>query len=191
MGDRRPRVTGRVAVPAEWGVEARMARLEEIIQDAVFFGAVREKVNAFAREIDDARQAGRLAGELEELVYVDAALAMMHRACPYRRDPAGEDWHQDTATTLVEGGDCEDLATLLAALLRLGAYFYGLRLKTRLVWMRREGGQDHVAVQVRVGDGHDTGDDPDGGWEWLEPSIVGARRGEHPEAAGQRLGVLR
>ncbi len=187
MGDRRPRVTGRVAVPAEWGIDARMARLETIVQDAVFFGVVRDCVDQLARGAHD----GRRAGELEELVYVDAALAMMHRACPYRRDPAGEDWHQDTATTLREGGDCEDLATALAALLRLGAYFYGLKLKTRLVWMRRAGDQDHVVLQVRVGDGHDTGDDPDGGWEWLDPSLVGARRGEHPEAAARRLEVLR
>lgn len=187
MGDRRPRVTGRVAVPAEWGIEARMARLEEIVQDAVFFGAVRDCVDQLARITHE----GRRTGGLEELVYVDAALAMMHRACPYRRDPAGEDWHQDTATTLREGGDCEDLATALAALLRLGAYFYGLKLKTRLVWTRRAGGQDHVVLQVRVGDGHDTGDDPDDGWEWLDPSLVGARRGEQPEAAARRLGVMR
>lgn len=187
MGDRRPRISGRVAVPAEWGIEARMERLETIVQDAVFFGAVREWVDQLARVAHE----GRRGGELDELAYADAALGAVQR-CGYRGDPAGEDWHQDTATTLREGGDCEDLATALAALLRLGAYFYGLKLKTRLVWLRRTAsGQDHVAVQVRVGDGHDTGDDPDGGWEWLDPSLVGARRGEHPEAAARRLGVLR
>lgn len=181
MSDRRPTIVGKVAVPEAWSVEQRMAQLETITREAVLFVSLREWVDYLHERARVERAPGHTLAE----TYADVCLEAVQHVATYRADPPNEDWHQDTATTAKGGGDCEDLSALLCALLRLGAYFYGLKIRARLEWVRRDTGQDHVAVRVQV-------DVPeDAAWEWMEPSIRWARRGEAPEEAARRLGVRR
>lgn len=93
---------------------------------------------------------------------------------PYRADPDGAaDLVCDPATILRRGGDCEDRATLLVALL------LALRRTARLVWIEQpHDALDHVSVQLWDG----------AGWQWCDPIVRGARVGEHPVEAARRTG---
>lgn len=72
---------------------------------------------------------------------------------------------------LHRGGDCDDMARLLVALLR------ALGWPARLATLGRP--PSHVAAQVLE----------EGRWEWLEPTVPGALYGESPAAACARLGI--
>lgn len=73
--------------------------------------------------------------------------------------------------TLARGGDCDDLAKLLVAMLR------ALKRKARLATLGNP--PIHVAAQVWELRG----------WQWLEATVPGARVGEHPREACRRLGL--
>ena len=96
---------------------------------------------------------------------------------PYVPDPPGaRDLVRDPWETSEIGGDCEDLAVLL------GVYLTRLRVRWDLLWMHQgESGAplDHVTVQLRL----------DSQWFWADPTVRGARLGEHPYDAVERLGV--
>lgn len=93
------------------------------------------------------------------------------QATGYHPDPPGE-WFQNVSYTATNGGDCEDLATLLMSVL------YLLGFESRLVWLDQPGKQyNHVSLQVRISDQ----------WVWAETSIEGSWLGEHPYAAAGRL----
>ena len=100
------------------------------------------------------------------------ALAAVQRL-PYHADPPGE-WLQRGRVTAVEGGDCEDLAALLAVVLVVCG------VRCWLVWISQPlAARDHVTCAVwRAGD-----------WWWLEPSVRGALPGESPYEAAKRTGV--
>lgn len=91
----------------------------------------------------------------------------------YHADPPGE-WLQRGRVTATEGGDCEDLAALLAVVL----VCCGVR--AWLVWLSQPlAARDHVTAAVwRSGE-----------WWWLEPSVKGARPGESPYEAAKRTGL--
>jgi hypothetical protein len=94
---------------------------------------------------------------------------------PHVPDPSGEDWHNNLAYTLTHGGDCEDLAALLAALYREAGF------DATLTWMPLpDEDDDHVTVEVRVA--------PGAAPVWAEPLVIGAALGEHPVIAAHRLG---
>ena len=76
--------------------------------------------------------------------------------------------------TLELGGDCEDLSKAIVAL-DLAAL-----LRARVEWLPQpEENQDHVSARVLLA----------GVWEWQEASLAGARLGENPYQAAQRLAV--
>lgn len=101
-----------------------------------------------------------------------AALRVAQRA-GYQRDLPGE-WFQPCRYTVHYGGDCEDLSSLFVALARL------LGLEAEMVWIEQpDRPLDHVAAQVRV----------EGAWHWADASVCGARVGEDPYAAMDRLGA--
>lgn len=92
------------------------------------------------------------------------------QALPYRPDPTGE-WLQGGAYTATHGGDCEDLAALLAVVLELAA------VPARLVWLFQPSRlRDHVTCQALLG----------GVWVWAEPTLA-AGLAENPYRAAERL----
>jgi transglutaminase-like putative cysteine protease len=91
----------------------------------------------------------------------------------YKRDPVG-DWWQGVGFTARNGGDCEDLATLFVALA------FANRWAARIAWINQPGQPlNHVTAQIQPKQG--------GPWVWAEPSLLGARLGEHPYVAASRL----
>lgn len=106
----------------------------------------------------------------------------------YRLDHVGEEWFQSTDYTIVNGGDCEDLGVMLAAINGL------LGLKSRLVWVYQPGHSlNHLSTQLWLDTPYGSYERPTGHGEWLweDPSIRGAALGEHPYAALKRLGTTR
>lgn len=96
------------------------------------------------------------------------------QAFPYEPDDAGavDLVTVDRAVFEAEGGDCEERAMWLAAALAAA------QIPTRLVWMQQQAAQDHVTVQAWL----------DGRWVWADPTVPGARLGEHPQDAADRVG---
>ena len=104
-----------------------------------------------------------------------AAVLAFVQSLPYHADPSGlgGDWLRPPCRTMVEGGDCDCLATLC------GALDHAAGLRWRLAWVvNPRAALDHVAAQVWVA----------GRWAWQECTIAGARVGEHPRDAVARLG---
>jgi hypothetical protein len=96
-------------------------------------------------------------------------------------DPPGRERFQSVADTIERGGDCEDKAALLVALLELDSY-RSPGTGGMLRWMNLEpfASMNHVTALVTF-DGGTT-------WQWAEPSIRGAVIGEEPFAAANRTG---
>ena len=111
-----------------------------------------------------------------------ALLRYVQREVGYRPDPEGE-WHQGSVYTLAHGGDCEDLAVLLVAMLRC------VGLGAAVVWytVPPPAVLNHVTVRVDLGDGAGV---------FAEPSVYGAFLGEDPwdaatrTAQTERLGTI-
>ena len=79
----------------------------------------------------------------------------------YRADPIHLEWVQRPLYTLVSGaGDCDDIATLLAALFAS----VGIPFRYRTVGETPEG-QDHVQVEAAIGDGP-------GDWISVDPVLI-------------------
>lgn len=93
----------------------------------------------------------------------------------FRPDPDGAEYYQGVGYTLTHGGDCEDLSVLLmAALTAVG-------IKSKLRWLSQPGSAlNHVTLAVQLPTGP----------AWAETTIPGARLGEDPYEAAQRLGSL-
>jgi transglutaminase-like putative cysteine protease len=113
-------------------------------------------------------------------------LEWLHERVRFEPDPnewtEGDLYQSPRSTWQARRGDCDDTAPLLAAMLRAAG------LRSRLVAMSSEkyGWQPrHVSVQAylpccetcRAGCWD---------WVWCEPTIRGARVGEHPAAAALR-----
>jgi len=80
--------------------------------------------------------------------------------------------------TLSHGGDCDDSARLLVALLR------SLDVPARLATIGDP--PLHVAAQAYSRHRQRDGLDP---WAWMDATVQGARPGEHPAEACARLGI--
>lgn len=97
------------------------------------------------------------------------------QALRYVSDPAGpvDEVETDVRRVLEQGADCEERAMLLAALCAAAG------VPAEVVWIVQRGAPlDHVTARVDVG----------AGWEWADPTIPGARVGEHPRDAARRVG---
>lgn len=106
-----------------------------------------------------------------------AAVLARVQGLPYREDNAGSrDVIRPPCRTLVEGGDCDCLATLAAALDEV------LGLPWRIGWIvQPTAAQDHVAPQVYLARA----------WWWQDVTIPGALLGESPREAVARVGFRR
>lgn len=177
---RAPSLTGQETVPDDWDTPRRMTRLRELVNEAALWPGVVEWARIITRGAAAMSGGGRSHAE----IIADLALRAVQRRCAFRRDPPGVDVFQALGFTLENGGDCEDLAALLVGLLRLCAYYHGARLRAELVWMPvPEAELDHITVQVWC----DGAREP----EWMEASLKGAKRGEHPRDAARRLASAR
>ena len=135
-----------------------------------------------ASALEDAETAGArdLALELRAQADTDAAfVAMVHE---YVREhvrfvrEAGEVFTSPDYTLAMAGGDCDDHARTVFALLRAGG------IPARMAFLYRRGttaGPTHVATQAGL----------DGRWLWMETTIA-ADVGEAPYDAARRLGLL-
>lgn len=105
-----------------------------------------------------------------------ALQAWLHfvQSLPYRSGPKGEWIETDARETARNGGECKALSVLFVA----GASALGFQ--TRLAWLSwRYSQQAHVTAMVQV---------PGSGWEWTDATVAGARVGEAPESAAERVG---
>lgn len=121
---------------------------------------VRREVRALWRR-DPVERAAVLLARVQEL--------------PYHPDPSGfgGDWVRPPCRTLVEGGDCDCLTVLVAAL------DHAAGLTWRVGWLSQPRATlDHVAAQVFVARA----------WRWQEVTVRGAWLGESPREAVARLG---
>lgn len=101
-----------------------------------------------------------------------AALATMQENVPYVKHKTDDQWFQPVWITARRGGMCADLGPLLSSVL------CELNVPNRLQWIDQIGAAaNHLTVQVRL--------DPDG-WQYADPSILGARVGETPYEALER-----
>jgi len=108
---------------------------------------------------------------------VERAAALLARVqeLPYHPDPAGfgGDWVRPPCRTLVEGGDCDCLTVLVAAL------DHASGLTWRIGWLvQPRAALDHVAAQVYLRRA----------WLFQEVTVRGAVLGEGPHEAVARLG---
>lgn len=140
--------------------------------------AARDAVTvAYARELASGTDVGR---PLERAAEVLARAQRRVRFLPDPGERAGVELYRTARETIAAGeGDCDDAAPLLVAVFRALGY------RARLVAMRspRQAAQGpyprHVSAQVSVDGGRS--------WWWAEPTVRGARLGEHPYAAAARL----
>lgn len=114
----------------------------------------------------------------------------LHELVQYSDDPDDREEYNRAVTTLSSSprmerspitgspkgtGDCEDLAVLYASLAR------ALGLRSQVVWIDQpRGAYNHVAAAVC---------DLGAGCEWVETTLPGARVGENPYTAAERLGI--
>jgi hypothetical protein len=117
-----------------------------------------------------ARQATRFGGS--QRAVAEAALATV-QGLPYYPEAKDQQWFKPIAWTVGRGGSCGPLSAVLYGLCkRLG-------LDAQVVWITQAGrALNHLSVLVMV----------DGAWQWADPSVRGARLGEDPYAAIERLG---
>ncbi len=152
-------VTARLACPHGWAGAALLSALAE--EDAATAGA------------RDAALELRRAHPGDD----GFARAVFEAAKRLRFDrEAGEVFAMGSYTWDAGGGDCDDHARAVVALLRAGG------LPARIAYLHAPGREpSHAVAQVWL-DGS--------GWTWLE-STLDARMGEHPIAAARRLGKVR
>lgn len=156
-----PRVLGQVVCPDGWGA-ARM----------LLAAAVEDARSPVAR--DHALALRHAAGGTDEGL-VGAVFELVRDRVRFVRE-VGEVFTSPGYTLGSGGGDCDDHARLAYALLRAG----GVPARLAFLYRSKAEGPTHVVAQAFVG----------GAWVWLETTIS-ADLGEHPVAAGRRLGLIR
>jgi transglutaminase-like putative cysteine protease len=162
----------------------RVVTLEDVANDALRHDP--QVRTAAAGAVAGASRAVAAAGHLlspeEGRAAIAAALLLWVQRRGYHPDPPGEEWFQPVARTIAQGGDCEDLSTLFVALARAAG------LRAQLVWIDQPShALNHVSAQVYLGDLARRFGATDG-WAWAETSVLGARLGENPYHAAERLG---
>lgn len=142
----------------------------DLLQDLAVHGSRLPEIGSLAQIVLSrvAIQQGH-AGRVRAIAS-EALKAIQH--LEYHQHPSGE-WFQRVDYTLTHGGNCEDLSSALVALLmRLG-------ITAKAIWVNQSDRPlNHVAVQAFVNNR----------WQWADPSISGARFGESPYQAIERLG---
>lgn len=155
-----PRVVGSVVCPDGWAA-ARML-LAAAIEDART-GAARDlalEIRASTDGTDDA--------------FARGVFDFVRSRVQFVREP-GEVFASPSYTLAMGAGDCDDHARAVYALLRAG----GVPARLAFLFQDARRGPSHVVAQAYAG----------GAWRWLETTIA-ADYGEHPAAAGRRLGLL-
>jgi hypothetical protein len=154
-----PRVIGSVMCPDGWGA-ARM----------LLAAAAEDAQTAGARDLALELRAGAPSDE----AFARAVFDHVRAGVAFVREP-GEVFGSSSYTLALGGGDCDDHARIVYALLRAG----GLPARLAFLFKSRRAGPSHVVAQAYAG----------GAWRWLETTIA-ARFDEHPIAAARRLGLL-
>ena len=129
---------------------------------------------------------------LSDQELAQALLDGLHEFVEYTDDPTAYEEYNRAVTSLspAQGmpvstttgrakgrGDCEDMAVLFAALAR------SVGLRAQVVWLDQPGqSSNHVAAATC---------EASGVCHWVETTLPGARVGEHPYAAAERLGIVR
>lgn len=139
-----------------------------ILQDIAVRGTDKPELYALAQTVWERLKS---FGIINPLSVAQEALNAVHHL-EYHPHPEGE-WFQPTEYTIIHGGNCEDLSTVLVALLlRLG-------VPAHVSWINQvDKPLNHVAVKINIGNND---------WRWADPSIAGARVGEEPYEALARL----
>jgi transglutaminase-like putative cysteine protease len=175
-------------VPDTTSPEHRMM----MVEDLVAFGARDPDVIAYARQVVAASPANPL----------QALLDGMHARVTYYPDCGDgncEDIQRPAYTLFGIGrGDCEDMSMAFASMARAMGY------TARAVWLPQPGANNHVPAQICGTPPHaithtaqvippENGPscESPNGWVWVETTLPGARVGEHPYEAAERLGVIR
>lgn len=134
------------------------------VREVAVVGTTDPGVQALARRIYAARptDGGRVA----------LALALV-QSVPYQHDPPGSDPILPVVDVLSGVPcDCEDRAAALLSLVWL------LGLDARPAYLEQDGArEDHMSAQARVGRR----------WEWADATVSGARLGEAPWTAAERV----
>lgn len=160
----------------------RVLSLEDVANDAA---SSLSEVRAAGRALLHAQPAGFTVptGSLQgdrTILLADRLLSFV-QSVGYHEDRPGEEWFQRPDYTLRHGGDCEDLSTLFVALAKT------LGLRARLEWFTQPNASlNHVTSKVWLGPNHRVPVDEDG-WAWAETTMRGARLGECPYDALERL----
>ncbi len=153
-------------------------RVRSVLECRDGWGAARLLV-ALGAEDRTAPWARELAAEIRrgapsDAAYAQAVLDFVKGHLRFVREAPGAEMFQSGPYSLLSGeGDCEDHARLVYALAMAGG------LPARFAFLHKGGGPTHAVAQVVV----------DGETLWAETTID-ARLGEHPIAAGRRLGIL-
>lgn len=163
-------------IPDVTPIAARVATLDELATEGIrdpdvgsLAGQVASRAAALATTVPASARRGAW---MDRLLALEALRAI--QSLPYKPDPAGEEWFQSARYTLRNGGDCEDLAVALVALMR------SLGLQAAAVWITQPGqALNHVTAKVLL----------DGRWLWADPSVRSAMVGESPYDALQRTGA--
>jgi hypothetical protein len=191
-------------IPQNWNESERLAFFDDRVQACRRDPRLAEVVAAILAPIDTEDARAVLA----------ALLAAVQDWVVFTPDRRGRDtWQAPRVTFLQRTGDCEDMAMLLVALVRIARGRVGLPLAARLVWLRQEGRDlDHVSAQVsdvprieRVGDrtqgvariekpqeetpvvlASEATGEAMAPWLWAETTVAAAL-GENPYRALQRL----
>lgn len=143
----------------------------DVLQDLAVHSAELPRVVTLAKTVlsrlpynADARQAASEA--------LAAVQHLEYHPHPPAREPYG-DFFQRPDFTIENGGNCEDLSTVLVAILA------NIGITAMAVWIQQvDKPLNHVAVQVNI----------NGQWEWADPTIGRARFGESPYESIARLG---
>lgn len=134
-------------------------------------GSPSQKLAVFTRYADEWSQT-QLVREMASGRTIDQLLTTV-QALPYHPDPPGLDLVCSVSDMVAYGGDCEDRAILFSALAAANGY------RVQIVWDEQAGApEDHVTCRLMLG----------GKWLWADPTVVGARIGEHPQDAARRTG---
>jgi transglutaminase-like putative cysteine protease len=159
------RLSAPISLPLSTTPQERLALLEQVARDGSQSPRV-ERLAYISRTAHD--QAATL-------------LETMHREVPFVADAPDVERIQPVEYTMAFGGDCANLAAALVAL------YLAAGIRARLAWLDLQSQgypYNHVAVQIS----YDPPSVPDAlaDWLWAEPSVKGARIGEHPLSAAAR-----